>query len=383
MSLTQQIDPTQDQKAPVSTGHQNNTSVALDKIDYNHRTQLRCKLNKAVVKTYAQEMKEGAVFPSVILFSSADENDEKYFVGDGHHRIEAIKKNEGTEVEAEIKPGGYRDALIYAAGANDQHGLRMTRKDKQNAIRVLLKDPNFCIKSDREISKIVHVDGKTVGSVRSELEASAEIPQVDKREVIRNGQSYMMDVKKDEANDSVDPARDKEGDNEILSPDELPLYDLVFAELDTIQKSKNIFRKLSTRIVKGGFLLVAVEQSDVPALFKMVDKSLTYFWMFSLPCNQEINKGKAKITSQWKPVLVWYKVDPGARQFNDFIFSNGDHRHFDYTKFYQMLLADIASEGDRLGVIVSDDHPIFRFGEDYKCRVESIEIKESKTMKSE
>ena len=48
-----------------------------------------------------------------------------------------------------------------------------------------------------------------------------------------------------------------------------------------------------------------------------------------------------------------------------------------------MLLADFTSESDRLGAIASDDHPIFRFGEDFKCRVESIEIKESKTMKSE
>ena len=345
--------------------------IDISKIDASSRTQLRCRISEDTVDLYAEDLRNGINYPPVVLFPE----DDTYYVGDGYHRIEAAKAANRSVVEAKMRPGGLKAALEYAAGANDKHGLRRTQNDKRKAIQVLLKDPEYCKKSDREIAKIVNVVHGTVGSVREELESSGQISQMKKREVFRKGETYLMDVKKDDNNDSADPARDKEGDNEILSPDELPLYDLVFAELDTIQKSKNIFRNLGTRIVKGGFLLVAAEQSDVPALFKMVDKSLTYFWMFSLPCNREIDKGKAKIASQWKPVLVWYKGNPGSRQFTDFIFSNGNHIHLDHKKFYQMLLADFTAEGDRLGIITSEDHSIFKFGDDFKCQVEPIQFK--------
>ena len=78
-----------------------------------------------LIDDYAEVMKKRVKFPPVVLFSSED----KYFVGDGYHRIEAAIKIGRKVIQAIIHPGGYAAALKYAAGANDEHGLRRTQAD--------------------------------------------------------------------------------------------------------------------------------------------------------------------------------------------------------------------------------------------------------------
>ena len=353
--------------------------IDISKIDDSSRTQLRCCISEDTINLYAEDLRNGIKYPPVVLFPEGD----KYFIGDGYHRIEAAKAANHKVIEAKIRRGGLVAALEYAAGANDKHGLRRTREDKQNAIRVLLTNPDFNIKSDRELGRIVHVDHHTVGSLREKLETSGEIPQIKEREVVRNGQTYTMDVEKNDTIEVVDLGVNGDGDKTVTSTEDVPLYNLIFAEKETLQKSKNTFSKISKKIIEGGFLLIATDQSEVPDIIKMVDKSLKFAWILSLPISRTVDMEKLKITSQWKPILVWYKGDPGSRHFGDFIYSNGDRVQLDQKKFYQKLLADFTLESDRLGVIAPEDHPVFKFGEDYKCRVESIEIKESKTIKNE
>jgi hypothetical protein len=65
-----------------------------------------------------------------------------------------------------VRPGGRRDAILYAAGANAAHGLKRPNRDKRNAVMVLLKDPEWGQWSDREIARQCNVDGKTVAALR-------------------------------------------------------------------------------------------------------------------------------------------------------------------------------------------------------------------------
>lgn len=148
--------------------------IDLLEIDTSYRTMLRYNLVPELVGTYAEEMKKGMIFPPVILFSS----DEKYFIGDGFHRLAAAAKIGLSEIEAEIHPGGYPAALLYSAGANDKHGLRRSRKDMKNAIKILLCDPETCGLSDLEIAKAVHTDHTIVDSVRKELVAFGKLNQI-------------------------------------------------------------------------------------------------------------------------------------------------------------------------------------------------------------
>ena len=46
-----------------------------------------------------------------------------------------------TEIEAEIRDGTRRDAILYAVGANSDHGMKRSNRDKRNAVMTLLKDP--------------------------------------------------------------------------------------------------------------------------------------------------------------------------------------------------------------------------------------------------
>jgi ParB-like chromosome segregation protein Spo0J len=55
----------------------------------------------------------------------------------------------------------------------------MTREQKQKIVEMFLK--NDPVQSDRTIAKKTGADHKTVGTVRSKLEATGEIPQLEKR----------------------------------------------------------------------------------------------------------------------------------------------------------------------------------------------------------
>lgn len=96
----------------------------------------------------------------------------------GRIRVEAAVYNKRTTIRAKRKPMDYRSALLEAVRDN-RHGLELTRREKQKAVRRLLMA--FPDLSDRAIAAEASVDHKTVARIRRELNASGEIPQVAKR----------------------------------------------------------------------------------------------------------------------------------------------------------------------------------------------------------
>ncbi len=86
----------------------------------------------------------------------------------------AARKIGRETIEAEIKDGSARDAILHGIGANASHGLRRTQADKQRAVERLLKDPEWARWSDRKIAEVAKVDHKTVGKIRRDL--SGEFP---------------------------------------------------------------------------------------------------------------------------------------------------------------------------------------------------------------
>jgi hypothetical protein len=53
-----------------------------------------------------------------------------------------------AKISADVCEGSRRDAILYAVGANASHGLKRTNRDKRNAVRVLLKDPEWSRRQD-------------------------------------------------------------------------------------------------------------------------------------------------------------------------------------------------------------------------------------------
>jgi uncharacterized ParB-like nuclease family protein len=133
-------------------------------------TQLRAADSKTTVADYADAIRGGAAFPPIVVFFDGD----KYWLADGFHRLDAHREAGQQEIEADVRTGSKRDAILFAAGANAEHGLRRTTEDKRRAVLALLRDPEWRRWSDRSIAVNVKVDHKTVAKYRREL--YGEIP---------------------------------------------------------------------------------------------------------------------------------------------------------------------------------------------------------------
>jgi N6-adenosine-specific RNA methylase IME4 len=140
-------------------------ALAVDLIRTDGGTQTRAALYENVVNDYATAIGEGAVFPPVVVFHDG----ETYWLADGFHRYGAHKQCGLVEIDAEIRQGTRRDAVLYSVGANSSHGLRRTNEDKRRAVLMLLEDSEWTRWSDNAIAEKCGVSHPFVGRIRSSL----------------------------------------------------------------------------------------------------------------------------------------------------------------------------------------------------------------------
>ena len=136
--------------------------MLLSQIRTDGGTQPRAVIDDAVVQEYAEAMREGAKFPPVVVFNDGYD----YWLADGFHRVAAAKVARFTEIDADEREGLRRDAVLYAMGANANHGVRRTNADKRRAVTTLLKDPEWAQWSDSEIARRCGVSQPFVGAIR-------------------------------------------------------------------------------------------------------------------------------------------------------------------------------------------------------------------------
>lgn len=106
--------------------------------------------------------------------------DSGYVLVDGRHRLEAAARLGLAEVACELRAApddGDLKALAFAL--NRDHGKPLTLVDRKAEARRLLRDRTDL--SDRAIAERCALSDKTVGTVRDELERTAEIPQLESR----------------------------------------------------------------------------------------------------------------------------------------------------------------------------------------------------------
>lgn len=174
--------------------------IALDAIRTDGATQAREQLDFLTVDSYASAMFDGAVFPPVVVY---EENDETLWLADGFHRVAAAKQNAKETIQAEVRQGGQRDALLYAVGANATHGLRRTNADKRKAVLLLLRDEEWRQWSDREIARRCYVDHKLVGKLRAEF--TGDIPSEERVYLTKHGTKTTMKTAKHSASARIAP----------------------------------------------------------------------------------------------------------------------------------------------------------------------------------
>lgn len=94
---------------------------------------------------------------------------------------------------ATVYPGGKREALLHALGANETHGHRRTDADRRHAVELLIADPEWRAWSDREIARQCHVSHMLVNRVRRELEPpEAQRATEATRKAMRGGKVYTI-----------------------------------------------------------------------------------------------------------------------------------------------------------------------------------------------
>lgn len=145
-------------------------TIPLDKITIDGGTQARAALNEDVVAEYAEAIIGGANMPPVVVFQDG----KKFWLADGFHRYHAHRKARAAAVDAEVRTGTRRDAILHSVGANAAHGLRRTNADKRCAVQTLLSDKEWGTWSDRHIADACGVSHPFVAALRNPERAAKQ-----------------------------------------------------------------------------------------------------------------------------------------------------------------------------------------------------------------
>jgi DNA repair photolyase len=156
--------------------------------DENHP---RDHIDQAAVEEYAAAMKAGVVFPDIEVF----DEDGKYWLSDGRHRLEAAKLAGKKNIPSKVFKGSRRDSILHSLQSNVGYGVRRSNDDKRKSVMILLKDDEWRKWNDTRIALQCNVSQDLVASVRAGL-ADAGHDQVNDdggaRLVSRGGKHFMQ-----------------------------------------------------------------------------------------------------------------------------------------------------------------------------------------------
>lgn len=162
--------------------------LALDLIRVDGGTQSRAALYQNVVDDYASAIGDGATFPPVVVFHDGS----VHWLADGFHRHAAHAKLGLVDIDADVRQGTRRDAILYSVGANETHGLRRTNEDKRRAVMALLGDEEWSAWSDREIARRCVVSHPLVIALRKTLTGNSTSDE--RTYVTKHGTPATMDT---------------------------------------------------------------------------------------------------------------------------------------------------------------------------------------------
>ncbi len=136
--------------------------LSLAQIQDDTDLQPRGHMDMDVMREYTAAWLEGSDFPPIVVYFDG----ETYWLADGFYRTRSARSARLPSIKAWVYEGGKREALLYAVGANEEHGLRRTNDDRKKAVMIMLNDDEWCLWSDSEIGKACKVSGGLVGNIR-------------------------------------------------------------------------------------------------------------------------------------------------------------------------------------------------------------------------
>ncbi len=141
------------------------SQVALSAIRLDGDTQSREELSETTIVDYCEALDGGAVFPPPVVFYDGS----SHWLADGFHRVHAYLRAERKRIECDIRQGSQRDAKLFSAGANRDHGLPRTNADKRRSVEMLLRDEEWSKKSARWVAEQCCVGHVFVARLKNEL----------------------------------------------------------------------------------------------------------------------------------------------------------------------------------------------------------------------
>ena len=149
-------------------------TLNLNNIIIDKGTQSRAAISEDTVIDYAEAMQAGDTFPPVVVYHDGVD----YYLADGFHRLHAAKRLHKASIQADVRTGTLRDAILYSLGANHDHGLRRSNADKRKCVQTLLEDFEWGELSVNEMARICGVSPQLVTAVKLEMEGGAKVSTV-------------------------------------------------------------------------------------------------------------------------------------------------------------------------------------------------------------
>jgi len=151
----------------VAATQQRPSRIPVASIRTDGGTQVRVRIDGDAINDYAGVL--DSLPPITVVWDG-----EHYWLADGFHRVAAHRQVGSLEIDALVVEGTQRDAILIACGANMEHGVRRTNRDKRNAVRMLLDDVEWSTWSSREIARACGVTDPFVAQLRRAVEGGRE-----------------------------------------------------------------------------------------------------------------------------------------------------------------------------------------------------------------
>ena len=258
--------------------------LGIDVIRIDGGTQCRAEISQDKVNEYAELVESGVSFPAVKVFFDG----VSYWLADGFHRYHAHKQAGQGSISADVEKGIARDALLYAIGANADHGLPRTNADKRKAVQTMLDDFEWQDWSNAEIARHCKVSVTLVSSMRGD-----EAP-TERKYKTATGKVMTKKAAKPKKEEEPEPIIEDDGVDEkqaaideLIAENEKLTERVALAAMDGTEAEKNLAKETieslreELRITK--IELVAVKQSrdtfqaenaQMKAQIKMLQKKL-------------------------------------------------------------------------------------------------------------
>jgi hypothetical protein len=146
-------------------------TLNINTVIIDRGTQSRAQISEDTVTDYAEAMQAGDTFPPIVVFFDGVD----YYLADGFHRLHAAKRLHKASIQADVRTGTLRDAILYSLGANRDHGLRRSNADKRKCVMTLLEDFEWGDLSVNEMARICGVSPQLVTAVKLEMDGGVKV----------------------------------------------------------------------------------------------------------------------------------------------------------------------------------------------------------------